>query len=297
MEEKINSCTEAEIVDAIGNNEPLRTEEIPAAFCKNCGVETRPGERYCYNCGADQLVERQQEPVQPVLPEPQKKKVNKLLIGIIAGAAVLALALALFFIIRGTPVKEIQLIKDEITMDIGNTASVAFTINPSDAKNKQVTWYSTNDSVATVDSLGIITAVDAGVCNIIVKTSNGKTDDVKVTVKEHIPNFTEMFNSYEPNDWCEIAADGSWLSIDTNPKDYDSDDYDFLFWYIANGDACMDAIQEINTQLGFTSAVYKRMTETTALQGRQFDENDNYKVSWTYHPDKGLEVTYEVKGN
>ena len=37
------------------------------------------------------------------------------------------------------------------------------------------------------------------------------------------------------------------------------------------------------------------MMKTTALMGRQSAETDKYKVSWTYHPDNGLEVTYEKK--
>ena len=37
------------------------------------------------------------------------------------------------------------------------------------------------------------------------------------------------------------------------------------------------------------------MGETRSMDGRQSDENDKYKVTWTYHPDKGLEVMYEKK--
>ena len=37
------------------------------------------------------------------------------------------------------------------------------------------------------------------------------------------------------------------------------------------------------------------MMKTTALMGRQEEETKKYRVSWTYHPDRGLEVTYEEK--
>lgn len=57
----------------------------------------------------------------------------------------------------------------------------------------------------------------------------------------------------------------------------------------------LEAIQYANEELGFNSFVYSKMLETTALMGRQSEENDKYKVSWTYHPDDGLEVTYEKK--
>ena len=37
------------------------------------------------------------------------------------------------------------------------------------------------------------------------------------------------------------------------------------------------------------------MLKTNALMGRQTEENDKYKVAWSYHPDDGLEVTYSKK--
>jgi len=57
----------------------------------------------------------------------------------------------------------------------------------------------------------------------------------------------------------------------------------------------LEAIKYVNEELGFSGAVYQRMLETSAIMGRQSEENDKYRVSWTYHPDNGLEVTYEKK--
>ena len=57
----------------------------------------------------------------------------------------------------------------------------------------------------------------------------------------------------------------------------------------------LEAIKYANAELGFSSNVYDRMLETNALMGRQSAENDKYRVSWTYHPDDGLEVKYEKK--
>lgn len=37
----------------------------------------------------------------------------------------------------------------------------------------------------------------------------------------------------------------------------------------------------------------EKMNTTTWSQGRQMDSNDKYIVTYTYHPDKGLEVMYE----
>lgn len=97
--------------------------------------------------------------------------------------------------------------------------------------------------------------------------------------------FDEMYSKLESESWCEIASDGSWMKIDTNP--YDIDDY-------YDSDA-YHKIESINSELGFSSSVYKQMGETRALDGRQSASCDNYEVSWTYHPDQGMEVLYSIK--
>lgn len=93
------------------------------------------------------------------------------------------------------------------------------------------------------------------------------------------------------------GRDGSFLKIDTNPDDLDTDDLSDSqkrrFWDISE-DSC-SAIEYCNKELGFTEAVFQRMIETTSLMGRQTADSSRYTVSWTYHPDRGLEVMYEKK--
>ena len=60
-------------------------------------------------------------------------------------------------------------------------------------------------------------------------------------------------------------------------------------------ESALEAIKYANEELGFGDSVYSDMMNTTALMGRQTEENDKYKVSWTYHPDDGLTVTYTKK--
>lgn len=98
-------------------------------------------------------------------------------------------------------------------------------------------------------------------------------------------NFKKTFDDINDNWYCEIAEDGSWMRIDTNPLDVD----DYYNSHTIND------IKEVNKKLGFTDSVYRKMLETRSIDGRQSDENNKVKVSWTYHPDRGLEVLYEVK--
>ena len=107
-------------------------------------------------------------------------------------------------------------------------------------------------------------------------------------------DFTDMYSDLSSNSWCTIASDGSYMKIDTNPRDKDSDD---LTWsdYESFVIPANDAIERINKELGFSDVLMEKMNTTTWSQGKQSDSNDKYTVTWTYHPDKGLEVMYEFK--
>ncbi|PID88408.1 MAG: hypothetical protein CSB06_00215 [Bacteroidia bacterium] len=68
-------------------------------------------------------------------------------------------------------------------LKVGETATLTATVEPSDATNKSATWSSDNESVATVDATGLVTAVAQGNADIVVKTEDGGfTDTCKVTV-------------------------------------------------------------------------------------------------------------------
>lgn len=101
-----------------------------------------------------------------------------------------------------------------------------------------------------------------------------------------------------------ISSGDGYFTIDTNymdiPSDKDTSDYtqQELAWRIAKPDEqskALEAIRMANEALGFNDSLYSKMMNTTALMGRQDAETKKYRVSWTYHPDRGLEVTYEEK--
>lgn len=88
-----------------------------------------------------------------------------------------------------------------------------------------------------------------------------------------------------------------YFTLDTNQ--FDENYNDLEYWqqllFRDQQDQALEAIKMVNDRLGFNGSLYTKMIETTALMGRQTDETSKYRVSWTYHPDDGLEVTYEVK--
>ena len=82
-----------------------------------------------------------------------------------------------------TPVTAVTLDKTTLSIKRGNTETLTATVEPEDASNKNVTWASDNEAVATVDENGVVTAVSAGTANVTVTTvDGGKTATCVVTV-------------------------------------------------------------------------------------------------------------------
>lgn len=93
-----------------------------------------------------------------------------------------------------------------------------------------------------------------------------------------------------------VSGSGDYFTIDTYPDVYENMDPTLAAILLSSAqENALEAIKYANEELGFNGSVYSKMMETTALMGRQSEENDKYEVSWTYHPDDGLEVTYEKK--
>lgn len=60
-------------------------------------------------------------------------------------------------------------------------------------------------------------------------------------------------------------------------------------------DAKIVAVYAFMTELGFTGATLDRMGKTRALDGTLTAQGRNCNVSWTYHPDDGLQMVFEAK--
>ena len=67
----------------------------------------------------------------------------------------------------------VSLDKTELSMEVGDKATLKATMNPSNATDK-VTWSTSNANVVKVDN-GNVTAVGAGKATVIVTTTSGKT--------------------------------------------------------------------------------------------------------------------------
>ena len=83
------------------------------------------------------------------------------------------------------PVQSVELNQTTLELKAGNTATLTATVKPDDATNKTVTWSSNNETVATVDNNGKVTAKAAGEAIITAKVGDKQvTCNVKVTAAE-----------------------------------------------------------------------------------------------------------------
>ena len=79
-----------------------------------------------------------------------------------------------FFIEVEIPVTNITLNSNEINLNPGGTFKLDATVNPSNASNKNIKWISSNESIATVDQSGNVTADVAGTTYISAVSADGK---------------------------------------------------------------------------------------------------------------------------
>ena len=82
-------------------------------------------------------------------------------------------------------VTDVSLDKTSLDLEVGDSETLTATVTPDKATNKDVTWKSDNESVATVDANGTVTAMGAGTATITATAADGsgKTAACTVTVE------------------------------------------------------------------------------------------------------------------
>ena len=182
-------------------------------------------------------------------------------------------------------VEKVVLDKSTATIKVEETLQLIGTVIPNDATEATISWQSSANSVATVSATGLVTGVGEGSCTITA-SADGKIAVCVITVKKKAPDLRALYNALSDKYGWTLGNDGSYLSADTNV--YDLDNYSVT--------SIMYAIRDMNDKLGLPDSLWNDMLQTTWSMGKQQEtyESIGIKVSWTYHPDKGLEVTYKL---
>ena len=89
--------------------------------------------------------------------------------------------------VQTVAVASITLNQTGLSIGLGKTSQISAIVLPENATNKKVVWASSNDSIATVDQTGNVTAVAGGTCTITCSATDGSgvKAGLKVTVIEY----------------------------------------------------------------------------------------------------------------
>ena len=84
------------------------------------------------------------------------------------------------------PVSGITIDKESLKMKVGETYHLTAKVSPEDATDKSVVWKSDDESIATVDQEGLVTAVKGGSKTMITATSGEFSASCAVTIEEDV---------------------------------------------------------------------------------------------------------------
>ena len=119
------------------------------------------------------------------------------------------------------PIIKVTSVSLNITTDslvVGSADTLTSTVNPIDATNKDVTWTSSDASIATVDNTGKVTAVRAGTATITATTVDGsKISDCTVIVSNKIIKVTSV--SLNKTTDSLVVGSADTLTSTVNPID------------------------------------------------------------------------------
>ena len=115
-------------------------------------------------------------------------------------------------------VEEITIDPAELTLRVGEQASLTATLTPADAVDKTVEWGTTNPDVATVTD-GVVTAIAKGTAQIWVKaTAVGIADTCEVTVLGAMDQTTVTYNAVKDP---ALLTDGAQVFFGTSKEGED----------------------------------------------------------------------------
>ena len=133
-------------------------------------------------------------------------------------------------------VKEIILSESEIGLEPGESKKLDVTIKPEEAFVKNIIWTSDADNVASVDEDGKVVAINIGVANISVQTTDGS--DLKATCKVTVAELVKSI-TITPNEAAIKEGETLQLTYSVFPE---TAAYKDVVWESENNDvASVDA--------------------------------------------------------
>ena len=206
--------------------------------------------------------------------------------------------------VKAVPVTGITVTPATATLQINGTTTLSYTVSPSDATDKTVSWSSDNTNVATVDANGKVTGVAEGTATITVTTTDGnKTATCLVTVQAGKPLPETGLTAHTP----EIYEDPK--GYNTPITKYNNRDYEV--YYVtrdpSGNNICIatntdDKVAGISNGTTTTVKARDNWFELTASDGKGGDGNaaakDEFKLKsvQSIKMQSDQEMVFQVKG-
>ena len=166
--------------------------------------------------------------------------------------------------------------KESAYLDEGQSMTMIATVSPSNARDKSVSWTSSDSKVATVTQSGKIKAVSTGIVEISAKTVNGISDNVTLVVtKGKTDNPLVLYNKQTSAN--EIPRDVLGSSYINNTVTINSG----TVTYVSYPTSLDDAI-EAQTKLSTPRQLWHSVTNYSTATREQIAENakpENYYLS------------------
>lgn len=160
----------------------------------------------------------------------------------------------------GIPITGISLNKTSISILVNGSEKLVATVFPEDADNKEVTWLSSNEDIATVNTDGTVTGVSVGTTTITATTSYGNyTDICEVNVIEEELAEKISVTGISLNKTSVIASVYGTEALEVTITPEDADDQKVI-WSSSNEEVATVSSSGVITAINIGTAI---ITATT----------------------------------
>jgi uncharacterized repeat protein (TIGR02543 family) len=187
------------------------------------------------------------------------------------------------------------------SLEENETEILCAEISPSDATETSVTWSSSDVTVASVDSDGLVTALSSGIVNITATTCDGSgiSGMAELTVSESTLYYTITFDSGEGSSVdSQNVKEGDYI---TEPNDPEKEGYTFEGWYIdetyyTSWDFDSDTVSENMTLYAEWTEIFDDEDKPSTQLLSYESDSQTYKLlePWNYNKAYNSEREYPL---